>query len=57
MDRAHQGQLVSALPIVTEGWGWNHLLALRMAPEWEDQKSWRWERVGAAGPLFLWLPL
>lgn len=57
VDRAHQGQLVSALPIVTEGWGWNHLsgpLAWHLV--WEDQKSWRWEQVGAAGPLFLWPP-
>ena len=55
VDKAHQGQLVSALPIVTEGWGWNHLsgpLAWHLG--WEDQKSWWWEQVGASGYLFMW---
>lgn len=55
VDKAHQGQLVSALPVVTEGWGWNHLsgpLAWHLG--WEDQKSWWWEQVGASGYLFMW---
>ena len=55
VDKAHQGQLVSALPIVTEGWGWNHLSGpLVWHLGWEDQKSWRWEQVGATGHLFMW---
>lgn len=59
VDRAHQGQLVSALPIVTEGWGWrSSLWPTRMAPGLGGPEraggGSRWEQLG---PSFCGLPV